>query len=411
MNNKRLNIIDLFSGCGGLSEGFEKCGAYNSLAFVEWEKQPCLTLKKRLSDKWGYTSPEKIVLQFDMQRTEELIHGWNSDTIFGKNKGLNEIVGKNVVDIIIGGPPCQAYSIAGRVRDENGMQNDYRNFLFDSYLEIVKHFRPKIFVFENVEGILSAQPGGINITQRITENFNKIGYKLIDNLRKFALLNAADFGVPQNRKRVIIIGVDVNQIKSAPDFALTDFYSNILPAFKSLKRKTVKDALIDLPKIYPFPTSRIHNGKKNSHNVNGSDISNHIPRFHSIRDIEIFQELALDKKEKTYKYPNTEALIEFYYQKTGKKSNFHKYHVLELDKPSNTIPAHLFKDGLRHIHPDPEQARSITPREAARLQGFDDDFEFTGSMGDQFKMIGNAVPPPLAECVARAVKEFIRKYY
>ena len=411
MNNNRLNIVDLFSGCGGLSEGFEKSGAYNSLAFVEWEEQPCLTLIKRLSNKWGYKNPEKIVLQFDMQRTEDLIHGCNRDKVFAENKGLDEIVGKNIVDIIIGGPPCQAYSIAGRVRDGNGMQNDYRNFLFESYLEIVRHFRPKIFVFENVEGILSAQPGGINITQRITENFSKIGFKIIDNLRKFALLNAADYGVPQNRKRVIIIGVDVNQIKSAPDFALVDFYTNILPSLKSSKRKTVKDALIDLPEIFPFPSPRIHNGRKNSHNANGSNILNHIPRFHSIRDIEIFQELALDKKENTFKYPNTEALIEFYYQKTGKKSNFHKYHVLEFDKPSNTIPAHLFKDGLRHIHPDPSQARSITPREAARLQGFDDDFEFIGSMGDQFKMIGNAVPPPLAECIAKAVKEFIRKYY
>lgn len=410
MKNK-LNIIDLFAGCGGLSEGFEKSGSYTSLAFVEWEKKACQTLINRLTKKWGYNNAEQIVLQFDIQRTKDLIHGCNSDLFFPDHKGLKETVGNKSVDLVIGGPPCQAYSLAGRVRDENGMNNDYRNFLFESYLEIVKYFRPKMFVFENVEGILSARPGGINITQRIVGDFNKIGYKVIDNLRRYSLLNAVEYGVAQNRKRVIIIGVDVNQIKSSPGFALEDFYSNILPSFKSSTRKTVKDALVDLPELIPFSTPRIINGKKYSHDVNGSCVLNHTPRFHSIRDIEIFKELALDKREKTLKYPNTKALLDLYYKKTGKKSNFHKYHVLELDKPSNTIPAHLLKDGLRHIHPDPKQARSITPREAARLQGFDDDFEFVGSMGDQFKMIGNAVPPPLAECIAHALKVFLNIYY
>ncbi|OFX50974.1 MAG: DNA (cytosine-5-)-methyltransferase [Bacteroidetes bacterium GWA2_30_7] len=411
MNDCKYNTIDLFAGCGGLSEGFEKCNFFHSLAFVEWEKQPCLTLTKRLKKKWNYKNSDEIVLQFDMQRTEELIYGWESDNIYGNNTGLKTIVGDKVVDLIIGGPPCQAYSIAGRVRDENGMQDDYRNFLFESYLKIVKQFNPKVFVFENVEGILSANPDGISIIERIADDFNKIGYKIIDNLRKYALLNAADYGVPQNRKRVIIIGVDINQIQTSPDFALVDFYSNILPSFIDKKQKTVKDALLDLPKIYPFNSIKRVNGKKLSHNVNGSNVLNHFPRFHSERDIEIFEELAIDKKEKSNKYPNSQALIELYYQKTGKQSNFHKYHVLELEKPSNTIPAHLYKDGLRHIHPDPDQARSITPREAARLQGFDDDFEFLGSMGDQFKMIGNAVPPPLAESVAHAINIFIKKYF
>jgi DNA (cytosine-5)-methyltransferase 1 len=411
MNNCKLNTIDLFAGCGGLSEGFEKCGNFHSLAFVEWEKQPCLTLKKRLREKWNYKNSDEIVLQFDMQRTEELIHGWELDSIYGESSGLKKVVGEKKVDIIIGGPPCQAYSIAGRVRDDNGMQDDYRNFLFENYLKIVNHFKPKIFVFENVEGILSANPGGTSIIKRIEENFKSIGYTIIPNLRKYAILNAADFGVPQNRKRVIIVGVDTNQIKYSPDFALTDLYTNILPSFKVKQPKTVKDALFDLPKIYPFNSNKVNYGKKLSHNVNGSKVLNHFPRFHSLRDIEIFKELAFDKKEKSNKYPNSQALIDLYFQKTGKQSNFHKYHVLDLEKPSNTIPAHLYKDGLRHIHPDPEQARSITPREAARLQGFDDDFAFLGSMGDQYKMIGNAVPPPLAECVANAICIFIKKYF
>lgn len=408
---KKLNVIDLFAGCGGLSEGFEKTGDFHSLAFVEWEKQPCLTLINRLREKWGYKNAADCVLQFDMQRTKELIHGWDSDSNFWKHKGLEELVGSNIVDVIVGGPPCQAYSLAGRVRDENGMQNDYRNYLFESYLEVVKHFKPKLFVFENVEGILSAQPGGVKISQRIAQDFENAGYKIIDSLRSFALLNAVDFGVPQYRKRVIIIGVNVEQIKFDPNFALTDFYLNILPKFKSRKIKTVGDALSNLPCIYPHSIDNDEVENKKPYKIPESNIINHIPRFHSQRDIDIFHELALDKKKQTNKYPNVQSLIDLYFQKTGKKSRFHKYNVLEADKPSNTIPAHLFKDGLRHIHPDPEQARSITPREAARLQGFDDDFEFLGSMGDQFKMIGNAVPPPLAESVANAVKVFLMKYF
>ena len=103
------------------------------------------------------------------------------------------------------------------------------------------------------------------------------------------------------------------------------------------------------------------------------------------------------------KYISSKALIKLYKEKTGKSSKFHKYHVIREDKPSNTIPAHLYKDGLRHIHPDPNQARSITVREAARIQSFEDDFEFLGSKGDQYKMIGNAVPPNFSKLIAETI--------
>ena len=103
------------------------------------------------------------------------------------------------------------------------------------------------------------------------------------------------------------------------------------------------------------------------------------------------------------KYTSSKSLIEIYKKFTGRESKFHKYNVLREDKPSNTIPAHLYKDGLRHIHPDPLQARSITVREAARIQSFDDDFEFLGSRGDQYKMIGNAVPPAFSKKIAEVI--------
>jgi len=116
--------------------------------------------------------------------------------------------------------------------------------------------------------------------------------------------------------------------------------------------------------------------------------------------------LAADRSRKNKKYKNTEDLKKLYTKITGKTSSVHKYYVLDSAQQSNTIVSHLHKDGLRHIHPDPDQARSITVREAARLQSFPDDFEFLGSMGDQYKMVGNAVPPVLAKIVAESVASF-----
>ena len=128
----KIKTIDLFAGCGGLMEGFEQTGYYETLACVEWEKSPCDNLTERLSTKWGYKDAVRRVIRFDIQRTEELLNGWDDDE-YGVGCGLNTIIGDNRVDVIIGGPPCQAYSLAGRVRDENGMKDDYRNYLFESY--------------------------------------------------------------------------------------------------------------------------------------------------------------------------------------------------------------------------------------------------------------------------------------
>ena len=137
---------------------------------------------------------------------------------------------------------------------------------------------------------------------------------------------------------------------------------------------------------------------------------NHIPRFHSKRDIGVFQLLAEDIASGKMLYASIDSLKDLYTKVTGKKSNIHKYYVLRKYEPSNTIPAHLYKDGMRHIHPDPKQARSITVREAARLQTFDDDFEFLGPMMAQYKMIGNAVPSEFAKIIAKALFQIIRRY-
>lgn len=401
----KIKTIDLFAGCGGLMDGFEQTNLYTTLGCVEWEKVPCENLIKRLSDKWGYKDAKSRVLRFDIRRTDELLFGWSNDVLYGNSKGLDKLLKNSKLDMVIGGPPCQAYSIAGRIRDANNMKTDYRNFLFESYIKVVEHYKPKAFVFENVPGILSAKPNDTFIINEIKEKFEMAGYVLLDNLKE-AVIDFSDYGVPQNRKRIIILGLNKVEYPNAKEM-LVDFYKIILPKYKSDKKSTVAQAIGDLPKLYPL--NNINKIEKYSHTLSKEPIANHIPRWHSQRDIEIFKLLAKDIEQKNYKYTSTTELKKLYTEKTGKVSNIHKYHVLRWDKPSNLIPAHLYKDGLRHIHPDSEQARTITVREAARLQGFPDDYIFIGSQMEQFKMIGNAVPPLFSKKLALAIYDLLFK--
>lgn len=400
----KLTTIDLFAGCGGLTEGFAQTELYETKACVEWESAQCENLKKRLKDKWNIRDSSNRVIRFDIQRTEELIRGF-SDQEYGTSRGLAAMVG-NSLDMVIGGPPCQAYSIAGRIRDEFGMRNDYRNYLFESYLKIVEHFCPKAFVFENVPGILSAKPGGVPIVELIQEQFANAGYVILPDLRK-AVIEVAEYGVPQKRKRVIILGLKQSVYGEEALNMLDKFYSEILPSYKHGERKTLRDAIGDLPGLYPMTEIKTINGRKTSHSVSETKIKNHVSRYHNPRDIGIFKLLADDIIRGTNKYVSIAARKELYTAHTGHTSNIHKYNVLTWDEPSTTIPAHLCKDGLRHIHPDPKQARSITVREAARIQTFPDDYEFVGAMTGQYKMIGNAVPPEFARRLALAIHELL----
>lgn len=420
MPNKKYNTIDLFAGCGGLMDGFMQQGGYNTLACVEWDQYPCMTLANRLKTKWGHMNADEEVIRFDIQRTDELINGF-SDESFGNNPGLKNLVGGKSVDVIIGGPPCQAYSLAGRIRDPHGMRDDYRNYLFESYIRILQYFQPKFFIFENVVGMLSAAPDGTPIVNKIKKAFNEAGYCVIDNFRN-ALYDVADFGIPQHRRRVIILGVkrdefykpvqgEIFPIDSCEDI-VKEFYNEIIPELKKkAKPRTVRDAIGDLPKLYPSIEVIRKNGQKYSHTpVLYSSVLNHIPRFHSERDQKIFHILEEDIESGRNEYTSIQALKDLYTKFTGKKSNIHKYYVLRWDEPSNTIPAHLYKDGMRHIHPDSTQARSITVREAARLQTFADDFEFLGPMMAQYKMIGNAVPSDFAKIIASGLYQLLNKY-
>ena len=401
----KYKMIDLFAGCGGLEDGFLQSGLYEDVAAVEWLKPQVNTLVNRLKTKWCVMDAEERVMHFDIQREDELFGGWD-DEEFGKGKGLDYFVdAANGIDIIIGGPPCQAYSVAGRVRDENGMRDDYRNYLFEHYLNVVNRYRPKLFVFENVPGILSAAPDGTPITDLIRKGFEKIDYEIIDDLR-VAKINASEYSVPQNRERMIIVGVDKKRYLNIQEY-LRKFYSNILPKYKGDKIITVREAIADLPKCIPHYDDENH-AKRKSHTTPECSITWHKPRYHNLRDMDTFRILAEDIETGKRIY-DSKKISELYEEKVGSKSPIHRYHVLEPELPSTTIIAHLYKDGNRFIHYDSKQCRSITVREAARLQSFDDDFNFVGSQGNAYQMIGNAVPPKLARAIGLAVADLLKE--
>lgn len=399
----KYKMIDLFAGCGGLEDGFLQSGKYEDIAAVEWLKPQVNTLVNRLKTKWGIEDADERVMHFDIQRETELFEGWQDDE-FGNGRGLDYFVDKaHGIDVIIGGPPCQAYSVAGRVRDENGMRDDYRNYLFEHYLNVVNRYRPRLFVFENVPGILSAAPDGTPITDLIRKGFDNIGYEIIDDLR-IAKINASDYSVPQNRERMIIVGVDKNRYKDIQKF-LVRFYNEMLPKYKGKRLITVKEAIGDLPVCKPNYDEENHS-KRKSHATPECEVTWHKPRYHNLRDMDTFRILAEDIETGNREY-DSKKISELYEKKVGSKSPIHRYHVLEPDLPSTTIIAHLYKDGNRFIHYDSKQSRSITVREAARLQSFDDDFYFVGSQGNAYQMIGNAVPPKLAKAIALAVADLL----
>lgn len=405
----KLKVIDLFAGAGGLLEGFLQTNLYSPLASVEWEKAPVETLRNRLITKWGILDAEESVIHFDMQRYVELCEGFD-DEIFGTSKGLDHYA-KGGVDVVVGGPPCQAYSQAGRTKDKNGMKNDYRNYLFEYYLKVIKRYQPDAFIFENVPGMLSAMPDGTPIVDLIRKDVESIGYEIVSDVKENALINMSEYGVPQNRRRVILLGIKIkNKDKLYTQKLLTKFYNEYLPKYKSDKVLSVHDAIGDLEKLYPLENEVFIKGVgRQSHTLPSlyGESLDHIARFQNKRDINIFGLLAEDLASGEHLYNNAEKLNELYNEATGGNSKVHKYHVLRKNLPSTTITAHLHKDGLRFIHYDPSQKRTLTVREAARIQTFPDDFVFLSGRGNRYKMIGNAVPPEFSRRLSLALNEFL----
>lgn len=401
MSKKKYNFIDLFAGCGGLSEGFYKRG-YNALAHVEINHAACETLKTRMR-YYGYQNAESAVIEAD---------------ITSKNivKQLSDVVGKQDVDIIIGGPPCQSFSPLGKAKDENNMQTDPRNYLFKNYVKILNYFKPKFFVFENVTGLLDTEIQGKSIFKIILRRLRR-NYKVLSDANVI-VLNATNYGVPQERKRVILIGVrrdlkvELKDVYSAIEKTHYLSESSIEEKIGKKRYVTVRDAIGDLPalrqgqgkKEIPYPNSydSCNEFVKKLRSKDDVILRDHIARKNNPMDVERYRVMAEN-------HWNFLQLLEFRPDLGHEKKRvfFNSYKVQWWDSPAKTIIAHLYKDGNQFIHPDPSQGRSITVREAARLQSFPDDFVFEGSRTDQYKQIGNAVPPLLAEAIAKGIKKIL----
>ena len=395
---RKYNFIDLFAGCGGLSEGFYAQG-FNALAHVEIDHFACETLKTRMK-YYGYDDADTAVLEEDI----------TSKDILAK---IKKVVGEQPVDIIIGGPPCLWFCGLGLGKDENNMQDDPRNYLFENYVKVLNHFKPKFFVFENVTGLLDTEVKGKSIFKMILRRLRR-NYRVLSD-EDTIVLNATNYGVPQERKRVILIGV-----RKDIDIAAEDVYKAIekthyLPgassdAKKGLKKYvTVKNAIGDLPKLqqgqgekimdYPNEYDSCNTYVKKIRKRSDRKLRDHVARMNNEKDVERYRVMAEN-------HWNFLELLEYRPDLGHEKKRvfFNSYKVQWWDMPARTIIAHLHKDGNQFIHPDPDQGRSITVREAARLQSFPDDFIFEGSRSEQFKQIGNAVPPMLAETIAKAVR-------
>lgn len=411
--------IDLFAGAGGLSEGFLREG-FEPIAHVEIDAAACYTLKTRTAYHYLKSSNKYDIyvsyLKGEINREElyskvpsELLNSIINLPIGDEHNSnihetIEKLLGKNEVDLIIGGPPCQAYSLVGRARSANGMKGDSRNFLYVHYAKFLEKYNPKMFVFENVLGLKSAGDG--IYLKNMEKLFLKKGYKM-----KLFTIEANNFGVLQKRKRIIIIGWKISLSPTIPN----------LEAICNVGNHTVNELFADLPKIqagegkdkylkYKTQTNDYLNTKCIR---NGIEIlTQHIARPNTQQDKEIYR-IAVKKWNSEKSRLNYNDLPERLKTHQNRTSFFDRFKVVAADEPhSQTVVAHISKDGHYYIHPDINQNRSITVREAARLQSFPDDYYFEGvkesaNRTAAFKQIGNAVPPLMANEIAKRMKNLL----
>jgi DNA (cytosine-5)-methyltransferase 1 len=376
---QRPAVLDLFAGAGGFSLGFHWAGCFTAVA-IDHHPIAVETLQANFGHL-GTVALLRDLARLAPKRLEEELQQLNLTTNF---------------DVVIGGPPCQGWSRVGRGKlrslrgSSAGEDADPRNHLYENFLRMIDHFRPKVSVMENVPGMLSHN--GKNVAETVAAGMERSGY-----VASWTLLDAADFGVPQHRKRLFFVGV-------RKDLGIR--FTFPAPADRTGKRfyplTTVRDAIKDLPPIRNGAKSWIRPYKPKGpgsaysklmrEGITDDTVFDHVCRTQNDDDIEAFR---LMKEGGLYRDlpPHLKRYREDIFDD--------KYKKLYWDKPSWCITAHLAKDCYTHIHPS--QARTISVREAARLQSFPDNFYFGGNMGSKFQMIGNAVAPLVAEVIAEAV--------
>ena len=417
LTNNEFAVLDLFSGAGGLTEGFLREG-FKFISHIDKDKNALKTLETRsLFHSLKKDKNENIYFNYikgEMSRNDFLNEGKKYEQLSGgiineeftsitKDKIIREIekskkrLNIKDVDIIIGGPPCQAFSPVGRSRDPERMENDPRNYLYRYYLKLLNHFKPKMFVFENVPGMKNAKRG--DILNSFKTKANDYGYFVKDNL-----LNAQDFFVLQNRERLIIVGW-----KKDHDLGY--------PLFPSIQHEYKVSCLLeDLPALHPGEGSE---GPQNyispppeyliKANIRSDNdiLIQHNARNHNERDRAIYRRAIeiWNNEHRRIRYNELPEELKTHKNRNGFKDRFK---VIEADrKYSHSILAHLSQDGHYFIHPDINQARSLTVREAARIQSFPDNYKFEGSRKSQFRQIGNAVPPLMAESIAHSILQMM----
>lgn len=422
MNERKLNFIDLFAGAGGLSEGFVRAGL-QPIAHVEMNKDACDTIKTRTAfhhlkeigelkvyEKYlkDYIDRESLWSYLPENIKDSVINSEISEktipSIFeriNKNLDLNGISKKDI-DFIIGGPPCQAYSVAGRARDPKRMEDDPRNFLYKFYVKFLEEYRPKMFVFENVPGILSAKNG--EYLEKIFKAVEKAGYELRLPPTSNNSLNSKDFNVLQNRKRVIIIGWKKELKLSYPEFNKQENSNEILrDLFDDLPKLQNGQGTMGVVKYASEPTRYLLENKlRGTFNF----VTQHLARPTNENDREIYR-IAVDLWNDGKKRLNYSKLPERLIKHNNVNTFVNRFQVVDGTGISHTVVAHIAMDGHYYIHPDIHQNRSISVREAARIQTFPDDFHFEGSRTAIFKQIGNAVPVLMAEGIAKKLKTMI----
>lgn len=344
-------------------------------------------LKGNISREEFYgTIPEDILSRV----INEEISDETNDKIFNE---IDKLLNGEQVRVIIGGPPCQAYSIAGRSRDPNRMKDDPRNYLYKQYLKYIYRYQPEIFIFENVSGLLSAKNG--EIFKNIKNDMRDLDYTI-----DYKLLNSKDFGVIQSRNRIILIGWRNDLDFKYPDFPIID------------NGYTIRDLFFGLPIINAGEkVDFLENNIQNNDCLDELSIRNefdyvtqHIARPNNKRDLEIYR-LCVDTWNRERRQLKYNELPERLITHNNKKVFLDRFKVIPYETISHTVVAHISKDGHHYIHPDINQNRSITVREAARIQSFPDDYYFENSRTAAFRQIGNAVPPLMAEIIGRKIKE------